>query len=180
MVTVRSRGRSAPLSCPPQPRHVPEITVVVIVYDDADRLPAAMRSVLRQTVPDVELVVVDDASTDGSARVAGRIAAQHPGRVRVVSLEVNSGGCSRPRNVGMTHARGDHVMFLDSDDTLEPDACRLLLERARATGADLVSGRCVRVHFDDNGRESVWCPKLRCPRVGPGEPRYVTSSTVPG
>lgn len=133
---------------------------MVIVYDDADRLPTAMRSVLRQTLPDVELVVVDDASTDGSARVARRVAAQHPGRVRVIPLDTNSGGCSRPRNVGMSHARGDHVMFLDSDDTLEPDACRLLLERATATGADLVSGRCVRVHYDDNGRESVWCPKL--------------------
>ncbi|MBO0827491.1 MAG: glycosyltransferase [Streptosporangiales bacterium] len=139
---------------------MPEVTVVVIVYDDADRLPTAMRSVLRQTLQDIELVVVDDASTDGSARAARRIAAQHPGRVRVISLDTNSGGCSRPRNVGMAHARGDHVMFLDSDDTIEPDACRLLLERARATGADFVSGRCVRVHFDDNGRESVWCPKL--------------------
>jgi CDP-glycerol glycerophosphotransferase len=139
---------------------VPEVTVVVIVYDDADRLPGAMRSVLHQTLPDVELVVVDDASTDGSARVARRIAAQHPDRVRVVSLETNSGGCSRPRNVGMTHAQGTYVMFLDSDDTLEPDACRLLLDRARATGADFVSGRCIRVHYDDNGRESVWCPKL--------------------
>lgn len=138
----------------------PAVSVVVIVYNDASRLPTAMRSVLDQSLPDVEMVVVDDASTDGSARVARRVAAAYPDRVRVISLQTNSGGCGVPRNVGVAHVRAEHVMFLDSDDTLDPSGCERLLRRADETGADLVAGRCVRVHHDDGGRESVWCPKL--------------------
>ncbi|ETK37469.1 bifunctional glycosyltransferase/CDP-glycerol:glycerophosphate glycerophosphotransferase [Microbispora sp. ATCC PTA-5024] len=133
------------------------VSVVVIVYNDARRLPDAVRSVLEQSLRSVEVVIVDDASTDGSARVAERFAASHPGRVRVVRLPENSGGCGRPRNAGLEHARGDHVMFLDSDDTLDRHACRTLLAAAEETGADLVSGRCVRV-FTDTGEERAWYP----------------------
>lgn len=138
----------------------PVVTVVVIVYNDAARLPTAIRSVLDQSLRGVEIVVVDDASTDGSARVARRIAARHPDRVRVIELERNSGGCSTPRNTGIENALGAYVMFLDSDDTIERHACALLYARARETGADFVSGRCVRVQVDDSGSESQWCPKL--------------------
>ncbi|MQA02691.1 MAG: glycosyltransferase [Streptosporangiales bacterium] len=137
----------------------PAVSVVVIVFNDADRLPAAVKSVLAQTLTDLEVVIVDDASTDRSAAVAGRFAAKHPDRVRVVELPENSGGCSRPRNVGLEHVRGEYVMFLDSDDTYQPDACATLLAAARRTGADFVAGRCVRVHIDD-GAESQWCPRL--------------------
>ncbi|MBW8487393.1 glycosyltransferase family 2 protein, partial [Actinomadura parmotrematis] len=142
----------------------PDVTVVVIVHNDAARLPAAVASVLDQSLAGVEAVVVDDASTDGSGDVARALAAEHPGRVRAVVLPENSGGCGRPRNVGVRHARGAHVMFLDSDDTLDRHACRNMLEAAERTGADVVSGRCVRVFLD--GRtgaakgERAWMPWL--------------------
>jgi CDP-glycerol glycerophosphotransferase len=139
----------------------PAVSVVVIVYNDADRLPAAVRSVLEQTLRGVEAVIVDDHSTDGSYEVAARLAAQHPGRVRAYRLPENSGGCGAPRNAGIREARGEYVVFLDSDDVLERDACRNLLEAAETTGADLVSGLCVRVHVDTRTRKEVkWYPWL--------------------
>ncbi|MFD4627622.1 CDP-glycerol glycerophosphotransferase family protein [Streptomyces sp. NPDC058475] len=143
------------------PEAAPAVSVVVIVYNDADRLPTAVRSVLDQTLRGVEVVIVDDRSTDGSYEVARQLAAAHPGRVRAFQLPENSGGCGAPRNHGIQQARGEYVLFLDSDDVLERNACRNMLEAAEATGADLVSGLCVRVHVDSRtGKEVKWYPWL--------------------
>lgn len=143
------------------PAATPAVSVVVIVYNDEARLATAVRSVLDQTLRSVEVVIVDDRSTDGSYDVARRLAAEHPDRVHAHRLPENSGGCGAPRNHGIQQARGDHVMFLDSDDVLERNACRNMLEAAETTGADLVSGLCVRVHVDSrNGKEVKWYPWL--------------------
>ncbi|MFD7002148.1 CDP-glycerol glycerophosphotransferase family protein [Streptomyces mirabilis] len=148
--------------CPPaETAAVPAVSVVVIVYNDASRLTTAVRSVLDQTLRGVEVVIVDDRSTDGSYDVAQRLAAAHPDRVRAFRLPENSGGCGAPRNYGIQQARGDYVLFLDSDDVLERNACRNMLEAAESTGADLVSGLCVRVHVDSRtGKEVKWYPWL--------------------
>ncbi|NBM17859.1 CDP-glycerol glycerophosphotransferase family protein [Streptomyces sp. GC420] len=140
---------------------MPDVTVVVIVYNDAERLPTAVRSVLDQTLRAVDVVIVDDHSTDGSFDIARGLAAAHPERVRAFRLDRNSGGCGAPRNHGIEHARGTYVMFLDSDDTLERNACRNMLAAAERTGADLVSGMCVRVHTDSrHGKTVEWYPWL--------------------
>ncbi|MFE7839000.1 CDP-glycerol glycerophosphotransferase family protein [Streptomyces sp. NPDC057474] len=139
----------------------PAMSVVVIVYNDEARLPTAVRSVLEQTLRSVEVVIVDDHSTDGSYEVAARLAAEHPDRVRAYRLPVNSGGCGAPRNQGIRETRGEYVLFLDSDDVLERNACRNMLEAAETTGADLVSGLCVRVHVDTRTRKEIkWYPWL--------------------
>ncbi|MER5478034.1 CDP-glycerol glycerophosphotransferase family protein [Streptomyces sp. NPDC002734] len=143
-----------------QHEDVPDISVVVIVYNDERRLPDAVRSVLEQTLRSVEVVIADDCSTDGSFEVARRLAAASD-RVRALRLPENSGGCGEPRNQGVAAARGRYVMFLDSDDTLEPNACRNMLEAAETTGADLVSGLCLRVHVDSRwGTTAPWYPWL--------------------
>ncbi|OKI67596.1 bifunctional glycosyltransferase/CDP-glycerol:glycerophosphate glycerophosphotransferase [Streptomyces sp. MJM1172] len=139
--------------------HVPDVSVVVIVYNDAERLTAAVQSVLDQTLRGVEVVIVDDHSQDGSYAVAQGLEAAHPGRVRAFRLPENSGGCGAPRNHGIRQATGTYVMFLDSDDVLERNACRNMLAAAERTGSDLVSGMCVRVHLDDRWhRTTEWYP----------------------
>ncbi|WP_186777371.1 bifunctional glycosyltransferase/CDP-glycerol:glycerophosphate glycerophosphotransferase [Streptomyces salinarius] len=138
----------------------PDISVVVIVYNDAERLPTAVRSVLGQTLQNVEVIIADDHSTDGSYEVAQQLAS-HSTRVRAIQLAENSGGCGEPRNQGVAIARGRYVMFLDSDDTLEVNACRNMLLAAERTGADLVSGLCLRVHTDSRlGKSARWYPWL--------------------
>ncbi|MEU5805554.1 bifunctional glycosyltransferase family 2 protein/CDP-glycerol:glycerophosphate glycerophosphotransferase [Streptomyces sp. NPDC047718] len=139
--------------------HVPDVSVVVIVYNDAERLPTAVRSVLDQTLHGVEVVIVDDCSQDRSFAVAQELEAAHPGRVRAFQLPENSGGCGAPRNHGIRQATGTYVMFLDSDDVLERNACRNMLDAAERTGSDLVSGMCVRVHLDNRwGKTTEWYP----------------------
>jgi CDP-glycerol glycerophosphotransferase len=139
-------------------RDAPAVTVVVIAYDDAANLPTAVRSVTTQTLRDVEVIVVDDASTDGTGAVADALAAADP-RVRAVHLDVNSGGCSRPRNVGMSHAHGRYLMFLDSDDELDRTACETLVRVAERAGVDLVAGRVIRYH-KTRKRSAGWYDRL--------------------
>jgi CDP-glycerol glycerophosphotransferase len=136
----------------------PDVTVVVIGYNDVGNIATAVGAVLDQTLHNLEIMIVDDASTDGTAEVVDRLAAEHA-RVRSIHLPENSGGCSRPRNVGIEHARAPYVMFLDSDDVLERHACKNLLLEAERSGADVVAGKCVRV-FLDRGGEQVWAPQL--------------------
>jgi CDP-glycerol glycerophosphotransferase len=125
---------------------VPVVSVVVIGYNDAANLATALRSATRQTLRDLEIVVVDDASTDDTPAVAARFAARDP-RVRVIRLERNSGGCSRPRNTGVDAATGRWVTFLDSDDVLTPRACERLVRAAERADADMACGRYVRRHL---------------------------------
>ena len=148
---------AAPAAAGPSP---PDVTVIVIGYNDAARLPVAVQSVLDQTLHNLECVIVDDASTDGTGDVARTFADAHPDRVRALSLPENSGGCSRPRNAGLEVARAPYVMFLDSDDTLERHACKNLLLAAERHDADLVSGVCVRVLEGRTKRRRRWLPDL--------------------
>ncbi len=142
----------------------PAVTVVLITFDDAARLPRAVRSVQRQTRGDWELVVVDDASSDATPEVVAALVAADP-RVRSVRLTTNSGGCAVPRNTGVEAARGRYVMFLDSDDELAPGAVAALVGAAERTGADVVSGRLRRYHVR-HGTYGQWYQHLyRAPRV---------------
>ena len=139
----------------------PTLTVVVIVFNDAARLPRAVRSVQRQTfaagAPDrLEVVIVDDASTDDTPRVAQALVDADPGRIRYHRLAENSGGCSAPRNAGIDVAAGRYVMFLDSDDELPPGSCAALVQAMEDSGADFAAGRCVRRHLNRGSLLTPW------------------------
>jgi CDP-glycerol glycerophosphotransferase len=136
----------------------PDVTVVLIAYNDAVNLPTAVRSVLNQTLANLELIIVDDGSTDRTGQVAEELAATDA-RARVVHLPLNSGGCSAPRNAGLEHAQAPYVMFLDSDDEYERHACKNMLAAAERTSADLVSGLLVRENIE-TGAERRWWEQL--------------------
>ncbi|QIJ63049.1 glycosyltransferase family 2 protein [Streptomyces sp. JB150] len=136
----------------------PDATVVVIVYNDAGRLPRAVASVRRQTHANIEIVISDDHSTDATPEVARRLAAEDP-RILHLRLDRNSGGCSVPRNRALEIARAPYVMFLDSDDELLPDAVELLLAAHREQDVDFVMGAVERVRAD-TGNRGRWMPQL--------------------
>jgi CDP-glycerol glycerophosphotransferase len=123
------------------------VSVIVIGYNDATHLPTAVRSVMRQTLRDIEIIVVDDASTDETPAVTAALAAADP-RITVLRREANSGGCSAPRNDGMAVATGRYLMFCDSDDVLTRRACEKLSGAAERADADLACGEFVRRHHD--------------------------------
>ncbi|GGO52624.1 glycosyltransferase family 2 protein [Streptomyces lasiicapitis] len=136
----------------------PDVTITVIVYNDAERLPRAVASLLRQTHPNIEIVISDDHSTDGTPRVARELAARDD-RITYLRLPQNSGGCSAPRNRAIDIARAPFLMFLDSDDELPERAVELILSAHAETEVDFVMGAVERVRVD-TGRTSTWMPHL--------------------
>lgn len=94
------------------------VSVIVPVHDAAEYLAETLDSILAQDYPDLEVVIVDDASTDDTPRVLET----YRDRVRTIRLDEASGGPSRPRNTGVAASRGEFIAFCDSDDIWEPDA----------------------------------------------------------
>ncbi|MEV7005602.1 CDP-glycerol glycerophosphotransferase family protein [Streptosporangium sp. NPDC051022] len=138
--------------------NAPDCSVVVITYNDAARLPRAVRSVLGQSLRNLEVIIVDDGGTDGTERVARELCRKDP-RVRYLRRDVNSGGCGAPRNDGVAAARAPYVMFLDSDDELTRHACKSMLLELERTGADFVTGQISRL-YEWNGRTRRYYPEL--------------------
>lgn len=138
--------------------NIPECSVVVITYNDAARLGRAVRSVLRQSLRNVEVIIADDASTDDTGKVARELQRRDP-RVRYLRGEVNSGGCGVPRNRGVAAARAPYVMFLDSDDELTRHACKSMLLEIERTGADFVTGQISRL-YEQTGKTARYYPAL--------------------
>ncbi|MFD8915381.1 glycosyltransferase family 2 protein [Streptomyces sp. NPDC059575] len=136
----------------------PDVTVTVISYNDAARLPRAVASLRAQTHRNIEIVISDDHSTDDTPEVARRLAAEDP-RIRYLRLPENSGGCSAPRNRAIDIARAPYLMFLDSDDELPPRAVELLLAAHREREVDFTMGAVTRVRVD-SGRRTTWMPHL--------------------
>ncbi len=135
-----------------------DVSVILIGYNDARRLPNALASIQNQSLRSIEIIAVDDHSTDDSLAILESAAKLDP-RIRVVQLTANSGGCSAPRNRGLELATGEFVMFCDSDDTLDRHACRNLVTAARSMNADLVVGAAER-HLLDTGEKKIWWPEL--------------------
>ena len=99
----------------------PVVSVVTIFLDAERFLDEAVESILAQTFPDWELLLVDDGSTDRSATIAKEWAGRHPDRVRYLTHPGGANrGMSASRNLGIAHARGGLVAFLDADDVWLP------------------------------------------------------------
>ena len=114
----------------------PQVSVVIIAYNERHNIGRALRSVQRQTFADLEIVVVDDCSTDGTAEVVSRIA-ESDSRVVLHRLPHNH-GMQEARIIGTRVASCDCVAFLDADDTFEPGAIEAMFRRMEETGADVV------------------------------------------
>ena len=111
------------------------ISVIVPVYNVEPYLHKCLDSIINQTYSDLEILVVDDGSTDRSGEICDEYVKQDE-RIQVFHTE--NKGLSAARNLGLGRATGDWVGFVDSDDWIEPDMYELLLKRAIETEADVV------------------------------------------
>lgn len=145
----------------------PMVSVIVPVYNVEKFLPRCLESLLGQTLLEMEILCVDDASADGSAEVV-RAYARKDGRVRLLQQEHQ--GVSAARNLGIENARGEFVAFVDADDWVESTMLETLL--AKAEGCDVVVCSA-QVHYEDDSRresleraltveEGVWEGKDSC------------------
>lgn len=131
------------------------ISVIVPVYNTVEYLPRCVDSIRRQTYRNLEIILVDDGSTDTSGAMAEKFALEDK-RVRVFHKE--NGGSSSARNLGIEKARGDYIGFVDSDDYIEPEMYERLLSVALSENLPMV--QCSRDEIDEQGNlmENVCIP----------------------
>lgn len=112
-----------------------KVTVVVPVYNKCDYVESCLLSVLGQQFEGLEVVAVDDGSTDGSGDICDRLAQQHSA-LRVIHVE--NGGVTAARRIGVEKARGRYVTFVDSDDMVTEGGIKTLFNAIESSGADEV------------------------------------------
>ncbi|MFA1546817.1 bifunctional glycosyltransferase/CDP-glycerol:glycerophosphate glycerophosphotransferase [Actinomadura chokoriensis] len=115
----------------------PRVGVVVPIYNVEPYLEECLASIARQSVRELDVVLVDDGSTDESAKIARAFADRDP-RFRLIRQ--SNGGLGHARNVGAANVRGRFLAFVDSDDLLPDHALELLVGTLERTGSDIVSG----------------------------------------
>jgi len=132
----------------PGPASGPALSVIIPVYNVRAYLSECLESVLKQSLTNLEVIVVDDGSTDGSETVIAAYAARD---TRVRTYRQENAGQGAARNVGVRHARGRFLTFLDADDIVPPAAYRYMIDALRRSGSDFAVGAARRVQ---NGRYS--------------------------
>jgi len=114
----------------------PKVSVIIPAYNAGEYIERAMKSVLGQTHDELELIVVDDGSTDATAEIAVRTA-RNDGRAHVIRMPNSGPAMARNRGIDAISPDADYVMFVDADDYIAPDAVEYALTAA-AKGAELV------------------------------------------
>lgn len=113
---------------------MPKISVILCAYNASLFLKDAVESVLTQTQRDIELIIVNDGSRDSTLAVASHFCLADK-RVRLVNIE--NGGLSNARNVGISMATGEYIAFCDADDTIDPKAFEIMLTAIEDNGTDM-------------------------------------------
>ena len=114
----------------------PKVSIIVPVYGVEKQLPRCVDSLLAQTYPNLEIILVDDGSKDASGRICDDYAAKD---ARVKVLHKENGGVSSARNLGLSALTGEYLLFVDGDDALEPETVERTLAVARKGDFDFVS-----------------------------------------
>ncbi|MBQ7453890.1 MAG: glycosyltransferase family 2 protein [Selenomonadaceae bacterium] len=126
---------------------LPAISVIIPMYNSQRYIRSCVESVLNQTFRALEVICVDDCSTDETVKIVAEMA-QKDNRIRLIRHAKNSGGASQPRNTGMRMSRGKYIGFLDSDDMYTPTAVAELVSIAEKFQADVVHTE--QVYFPEN------------------------------
>ena len=126
---------------------MPAVSVVVPVYNAGRHLPRCVQSIQSQTMRDLEIILVDDGSTDGSAQLCEELASADD-RIRV--FHKKNGGVSSARNFGIEKAKGEYLLFVDADDFIHPDMLSILLNGARSVGAGIAACKNMRVSEEES------------------------------
>ncbi|MCM3697089.1 glycosyltransferase [Microbacterium oleivorans] len=124
----------------------PRVSIIIPLFNDADHVEAAIESCLAQSVREIEVIAVDDASSDGTAQLVEELQ-KRDARVRLIRQEENQ-TAFQARRVGVLAARAPRVLFLDGDDELEREAAAESLAQADANDADVVAFGCTVVKPD--------------------------------
>lgn len=122
-----------------------KVSVIVPVYDVEEYLPLCLGSLIQQSLHDIEIICVEDKSTDDSKAIL-EFYSKKDDRIKVIKNQSNM-GLGASRNVGMQHVRGEYTFFLDSDDWIDRDCLKILYEKSEELNLDMLFYRAI--NYDD-------------------------------
>lgn len=143
-------------------------TIIIPAYNTGNAIRKCIDSIIAQSYSDWELIIVDDGSKDGTPAIIDDYAQRDP---RIRAIHISNGGVSNARNVGLDHAQGEYVMFVDSDDWIEPDYLQQVEDRM-GDAADIYMMGITLDHEDESGR--VYYSEVTTPPVY----RYIASECL--
>ncbi len=141
----------------------PFLSVIVPTYNIADYIQRCIDSITNQTFKDLEIIIVDDGSTDATGTLCDELAV-NDSRIRVFHKE--NGGSSSARNLGIDNARGSYLAFVDSDDYIEPDMYELLVAGITADGTG-DAHKIVQIGRNEIDEQGNLLPDICIPPVTP-------------
>ena len=121
-------------SCRKNPDNTPLISVIIPAYNTDKTITHCLRSVFAQTYPNIEVIFVDDGSSDQTGHIADAVSAKNP---QMHIFHIVHHGIAMARNTGLENAAGEFIFFMDADDWIEPDTLQDLYERIIAYDADM-------------------------------------------
>ena len=127
-----------------------KVSIIMPIYNAEEFIHKAIDSALRQTLEDIEIILVDDGSPDNCPKICDEYAAKDN---RVVVIHKENGGQAKARNAALDIAKGKYIMYLDADDMYEDYTCEVMYNTAEAHNADYVSANYVMMDEYDKKRE---------------------------
>lgn len=133
------------------------VSVIIPAYNAERFIQRSVGSALNQTYSDVEVIVINDGSTDSTRE---KVEAMMESHSNLILVNTENGGVSRARNIGLDHAKGKYVTFLDADDMLFPDALERMVDCLRSSGGDFCATRAVRGENTPRPEETSQTPEI--------------------
>lgn len=135
------------------------VSIIIPVYNKCDFVEKCINSCLNQTLKEIEIILVNDGSTDGSEEKCKRFATDNS---NVVYLEKENGGLSSARNMGISFAKGNYISFVDSDDTINKDFLERMVYECEINSVEICSSNISSVnHRNDKSVEVCSCNAIR-------------------
>jgi glycosyltransferase involved in cell wall biosynthesis len=160
---------------------MPDISVIIPAYNRAGLIGETLRSLLNQTVPAKEIIVVDDGSTDGTAEVVEKeFSVFRKPNIKIPTLKIlhqRNAGPGAARNRGVTEASGEFIHFFDSDDIAAPNKHEVQLRALLETGADIAYGPWVKGRFAPTERQAVASGEFRVASLDQVDTSYKLPAT---
>lgn len=138
--------------------NVKKISIIIPCYNVEQYMDRCLNGIIVQTIgmQELEVICVNDASTDGTLKRLQEWEQKYPELIHIIDCKQN-GRLGKARNIGLEHANGEYVMFLDADDWMESDAYELLYQKAEQYNCDIV--RCYMIR--DPGEKDLWEDRSR-------------------
>lgn len=130
---------------------MPKVSVIIPNFNNGRYIEEAIKSVQNQSLKDIEIIIIDDCSTDDSWNILQQIA-KSDSRIKIIQNQKNS-GAGPSRNAGLDIATGEFIKFLDSDDTMDLDVLEIMYNTAQETKKDIVCGYMQHVNSDGTIRK---------------------------